>query len=196
MSAITPPRASAPAPPDEGPAPPHDPEDDRHADDADDAPPRARSVRELLALGAGQVDLLVFRLGHERFAIEIAAVEEAVELDGMRAVPDAATTLLGVTDLRGRLLPVFTPARTLRAPLAGAAPVILVMREGDRRVALAVDDVEDVLVLEPHALRDPSLPDAGDDLVFGVVRVEGDLVTVLDAAALVASCIAPSLEAA
>jgi chemotaxis signal transduction protein len=68
---------------------------------------------------------------------------------------------------------------------------MLVMRDGDRRVALAVDDVEDVHLLEPTALRTPALPDDGDDLVFGVVRAGDALVTVIDAATLRAACVAP-----
>jgi purine-binding chemotaxis protein CheW len=167
------------------------------ADDEEPTRPRVRGVRELLAAGAGQVDLLVFRLGRERFGVEIAAVEEAVELSETRPVPDAPTTVVGVTDVRGALVTVFSPARALRCAPRADVPVMLVMRDGERRVALAVDDVEDVLVLEPSLLRTPALRNSADDLVLGVVRAGSDLVTVLDPAALVAGCVAaPAEEAA
>ncbi|HEU4566141.1 MAG TPA: chemotaxis protein CheW [Gemmatimonadaceae bacterium] len=175
--------------------------EDAELPEADDeglepASPRLRTVRELLIAGVGQVDLLVFRLGRETFAIEIAAIEEAVELGELRPVPDAADALLGVADLRGRLLPVFTPARVLRADPSPDTPVMLVMREGERRVALAVDDVEDVLVLEPATLRTPSLRDAAEELVLGVVRAGDALITILDAAALLGATVSPLAEAA
>jgi chemotaxis signal transduction protein len=72
---------------------------------------------------------------------------------------------------------------------------MLVMRDGERRVALAVDDVEDVYVFEPSVLKSPVLRNGTDDLVLGVVRGAANLVTVLDPAALVAACVAaPSPE--
>ncbi|MDQ3699019.1 MAG: chemotaxis protein CheW [Gemmatimonadota bacterium] len=173
-------------------APAENPRADAESDEL--AGPRIRTMRELRALGSGQVDLLLFRVGSELFALDLVAIEEAVELPPVRTVPDAATAMLGVTDLRGRLVAVFSPAQTLRCVPDAKIPVLLVMRLGDRRVGLAVDDVEDVLVLEASDLRTPSLRHGNDELVHGVVRRAGALVTVLDAPALLAACVSESNE--
>jgi purine-binding chemotaxis protein CheW len=151
---------------------------------------RIRSVHELLRLPDGEVELLLFRIGAESFAFDLAAAEEAVELVSVHAVPDMPDAMLGVFDLRGRLVPVYSPAAVLRAQ-AGDAGVLLLMRAGDRRVGIVVDDVQDVVVLGRAMLRPPPSIE-GDGLVLGVAFFDDELVTILDAHALVATCALPS----
>ncbi|MDE3129414.1 MAG: hypothetical protein KGL38_15500, partial [Gemmatimonadota bacterium] len=55
------------------------------------------------------------------------------------------------------------------------------------RIALAVDDVDDVLPLPPEA-RGRAPLDFGDALLVGVARRGADLIGVLDPAALIAAC--------
>lgn len=167
--------------------------------DADDQLPveeRIRTMRDLLALGAGEVELLMFRVGAELFAFELVAAEEAVELECVHEVPDMPEAMRGVIDLRGRLVPVYSPAGTLRVPHAPNGGVLVLMRSGERRVALVVDDVEDVIVLDRTMLRPPPSADT-DSLVLGVAFIGDALVTVVDAHVLVAACAVPvSAEAA
>jgi purine-binding chemotaxis protein CheW len=169
---------------------------------ADDAPPadgeevadveqRIRTVHELMALPSGEVELLLFRLGAESFAFDLAAAEEAVELESVHAVPDMPDAMLGVFDLRGRLVPVYSPAVSLRSEGSGAAGVLLLMRAGERRVGLVVDDVQDVVVLDRTMLRPPPSVE-GDGLVLGLAFFGDELVTILDAHALVATCALPA----
>jgi len=148
------------------------------------APPRP--LREQVQDGAGSAKLLLFRVGHERFAAELGCVEEAIEPEVVTPVAGMPEAVLGVVRVRDRLLPLYSPAAVLGTPL-GAPAVALVARAGDRRVALAVDDVLDVLDV-PLAEVKPA-PTDGDD-VIGVVRSGGDLVTVIDWEALVARCLA------
>ena len=155
-----------------------------------------RNVRELIAIGLGQVELLSFRVGREMFAIDLACVEEAVESDAVHAVPDMPDAMLGVIELRGRLVPVFSPSRVLRAELGSADGVMLLMRAGDRRVGIAVDDVDDVITVDMPALRHPLLNDAGDGLLLGVAASGAGLVGILDGNALVAACMGTSLPEA
>jgi len=157
---------------------------------------RSRNVRELLAIGVGQVELLSFRVGREIFAIDLASVDEAVESDAVHAVPDMPGSMLGVFELRGRLVPVFSPSRVLRAELSSPDGVMLLMRSGDRRVGIAVDDVEDVILVDVPSLRRPVLDDAGDGLLLGVAASDAGLVGILDGSALVAACTGYSLPEA
>ncbi len=147
-----------------------------------------RNVRELLEGGLGHVELLSFRVGREMFAIDLACVEEAVESHSVHTVPDMPGAMLGVIELRGRLVPVFSPSHVLRAELSGGDGVMLVMRAGDRRVGIAVDDVEDVIVVDMPALRRPVLDDASDGLLLGVAATGAGLVGILDGRVLVAAC--------
>ena len=156
-----------------------------------DVEERIRTVQELMSLPSGEVELLLFRLGAESFAFDLAAAEEAVELESVHAVPDMPDAMLGVFDLRGRLVPVYSPAVSLRSEGSGAAGVLLLMRAGERRVGLVVDDVQDVVVLDRTMLRPPPSIE-GDGLVLGVAFFGDELVTILDAHALVATCALPA----
>ncbi len=170
--------------------------DESEADDLLPVEERIRTMRDLLALGAGEVELLMFRVGAELFAFDLVAAEEAVELESVHAVPDMPEAMLGVIGLRGRLIPVYSPAVTLRVPHAAEGGVLVLMRSGERRVALVVDDVEDVILLGRTMLRPPPSADT-DSLVLGVAFIGNALVTVVDAHALIAACAVPvSAEAA
>ena len=68
----------------------------------------------------------------------------------------------------------------------------LVFRRGDRRLAVAVEDVFDTMTIEEGMLR--KAPGAGvkDDVLIGVVRRGRHLVGVLDATLLIDALAAPS----
>jgi chemotaxis signal transduction protein len=135
----------------------------------------------------GVQDLLVVRVGRERFALPVEAVEELVESPRPRAVPGAATAVVGVFALGDALLSLYDPAVVLGAPLDGA-PVALVMRSGPGRLALAVDDADDVMRVDLSEVREAPRDGTDDDLVVGVLWKRPDLITVLDARAVAAAC--------
>lgn len=142
---------------------------------------------------AGAQDLLVVRVGSERFAVPLESVDELVESPQLRLVPGAPENLLGLFTLGPALLPLYSPAAILGAEAAGDQ-VALVMRGGRARVALAVDDAEDVITVSLADVLDAPRTGRHDDVVLGVIRNGGDLLTVLDARAVVASYAALSME--
>ena len=145
--------------------------------------------RERVRARAGRAELLLFRIGRELFATALSAVEEAVELTEIRPIPEMSREMLGVFDLRGRMIPIYTPGITLGVPLAESPRAALVVRSGDRRMALAVDDVEDVLDADLATVRPAPGIDDGDGVLLGVVRQGRSLVAVLDGEALVNACL-------
>ncbi|GAC1683308.1 MAG: hypothetical protein NVS9B3_01180 [Gemmatimonadaceae bacterium] len=139
------------------------------------------------------VELLLFRVGAELFATDLAAVEEAVELPEVRALPEMADAMLGIFDLRGRMTPIYTPERALGVARSVPGGVALLMRAGERRVALAVDDVDDVLRPDLALLRDPPTLGAVGETILGVLRQGSQLIAIVDADALVAACVIDSV---
>jgi purine-binding chemotaxis protein CheW len=154
-----------------------------------------RPAREAIAAGQGQVELLIFRLGGELFAIDLAAVDEAAELDALHRVPEMPDGVLGVFNLRGRLVPAHSPALLLGIAQAGDPRVVLVTTAGDRRVGLAVSDIEDVAQLDVAAVRRPPVPDGGG-ILLGVAKHGAELIGIIDAGALVAACVLPQFTEA
>ena len=153
------------------------------------APDPAPPFRDRVRARTGRAELLLFRVGHELFATALSVVEEAVELAGIRPIPEMSHAMLGVFDLRGRMIPIYSPAAALGVPLADAPLAALVVRSGERRMALAVDDVEDVLDADLAGVRPaPGIEDA-DGVLLGVVRQGRALVALLDGEALVNACL-------
>ena len=133
-------------------------------------------------------ELLLFRIGRELFATDLRRVEEAVDLAELQQIPGAAMPVRGVCTLRGTLVPLFSPAAALGVTPTGGATA-LVVRDAAGRIAIEVDDVEDVR----HVLDGELRPVPGEDsrdapVVRGVVRRGSSLVAVVDLDALVAAC--------
>jgi chemotaxis signal transduction protein len=136
-------------------------------------------------------DFLVFRVGRELFATELRAVEEAVDLtavEPVQPVPGSGSPVRRIFTLRGTLVPLFSPAHALGVALEEAATA-LVVRDRRGQVAIAADDVEDVLTLREGELRPVPARDARDGGVLrGMVRRGSTLVAVVDLDALIAAC--------
>ncbi len=145
--------------------------------------------RERVRARVGVQDLLVVRVGNERFALPVEAVEELVETPRCNVIPGAPRALRGIFPLGDRLLSLYDPEELLGARLTGE-PVALVMRSGARVLALAVDDAEDVIRVELAQIRNPPRSDREDELVLGILWRDPQLIALLDARALSAACAA------
>ena len=169
-----------------------DDEEDAYDDRWDDATyahhrgPR-RPLRDRARGRTGVVELLMFRIGTERFAVELSSVEEAIDLPDVHHVPEMPPAMVGVITVRGALTPVFTPddALGVRVETRSAA---LIFRSVRGRFALAIDDVDDVMTLDLSQLRDAPGVDGSDPVVLGVARNEATIVALVDAEALVEAC--------
>lgn len=135
--------------------------------------------------------LLLFRMGDARFAAPLATVEEAVDLDAsaVQGIPGENPALRGVFPLRGALVPLYDPAPALglRAA-AGMTAMVVRPQGGDTRIALAVDDVEDLLENVNDGDVRPPGPGDVDGIVRGVLHGAGGIIVLVDLYALVGAC--------
>jgi chemotaxis signal transduction protein len=146
-----------------------------------------RPLRERARGRLGTAELLMFRIARERFAVELACVEEAIDLPEVHHVPEMPPAMLGVISVRGALTPVVTPEEALGVPVEGRTAA-LVFRAAEGRFALAIDDVDDVLSLDLATLREAPGIEGSDSLVLGVALHAGAIVALLDADMLIESC--------
>lgn len=130
--------------------------------------------------------VLVFRMGHERFGIPLSDVHEVLDAQPIQRVPDAADTVLGVTSIRGALTTVYD-VRSLLSSGGSADGALLVFDRGDRRIAVAIDDVFDATLVESGELLEVPRRAASDGLLSGMLRRGSELVAVLDTDAFLAA---------
>jgi purine-binding chemotaxis protein CheW len=159
-------------------------------DDLEEQANDRRPFRERVRNRTGMADLLLFRIGEEMFATDLASVEEAVTLPEIHHLPEMPVAMLGAFNLRGRLTPVYSPAHVIGVPLRGEAQAALLVRADTRRLGLAVDDVEDVFQVDLATVREAPGTDDADGILLGVAHHGMALVSLVDADALVAACVA------
>src|SRR3712207_4028630 len=102
--------------------------------------------------------LVVFDLANEHYGVEIAAVEGIIKKQAITAVPRAPHYVEGVTNLRGKVLPVIDLRK--RFGLSAAADSkdtrIVVVEMGGATVGMVVDGVSEVLRVGDDAIEPPS----------------------------------------
>jgi chemotaxis signal transduction protein len=113
---------------------------------------------------------IIARIGGERFGFATRDVEEALDAPTVGWVPFAQNGLLGQMRHRDRTVSAFDGGwmfgvtRSVRT--ADAPETALMLRDGDRCVALIVDDVEDLCAIAMQGVR--PVPRGAD--VDGVLR--------------------------
>ncbi|MFP5355119.1 MAG: chemotaxis protein CheW [Gemmatimonadota bacterium] len=153
------------------------------------APAALLRFRDRVRARIGTAELLAFRLGCERFAFDVRALDEVLDAPPIDRIAggDGRAIMVGLVRHAGTTIALFDAARLLVAGEARGAQV-LVMRSGARRIALLVDDVDDVTTLDLRAIKPPPF-DATDDLLLGVTWDHEVLTAILDARALISTCL-------
>lgn len=135
--------------------------------------------RRIHTAPAGQRWLRV-AVGDDRYAVELLRVQEVVRLAPVIAVRGAVPSLLGVMNLRGRVVPVHDLGRWLRRQ-----PVqpddrarIVVLEYQDELVGMLVTAVTDVVTLDTPQIEPPT-PGLRDRVGMGIARTPGAPPTVL-----------------
>jgi purine-binding chemotaxis protein CheW len=131
-------------------------------------------------------ELLLMRHGVEFFALVLTATMEALELPALTRIPESPAYLLGMLTDRGAGIPVFAGSCVLEVEGLGASDqVLVIVRDGERKVGLVVDEVEDVIMADVSMMQQPMDSMRCGGVVRGVVRSGHRLIAVLDARALV-----------
>lgn len=119
-------------------------------------------------------------VGDDRYAVELLRVQEVVLLAPLIAVRGAAPSLLGVMNLRGRVVPVHDLGRWLRrAPVeVDERSRIVVLEFQDELVGLLVTAVTDVVTLDGPQIEPPTRG-LRDRIGMGIARTPGAPPTVL-----------------
>lgn len=156
------------------------------SESAIEAPVAALSFRERVTKRSGSAQLLVFRVANELFGVELVTAEEALDMPTLHRLPEMPPSMLGVFTLRGALVSVFEPQLMLGIGCRQAATAV-VFCGGDRRVAIATDDVDDVITIDLRAVREApgGVTRTREGALLGIVHRDADLIALLDTAALI-----------
>jgi len=132
---------------------------------------------------------LVVRTDRGRLGLALGDVVEVAVAEGVTQVPGRHRAVRGVVQLRGRLVPLvhLRAILTDTEPPAEISDTCVLATCAGRAVALEVDEVDTIVPDPPEPV--PSgwrIP-----WVVGVARRRGDVIPVVDAAALAGRLVAP-----
>ena len=148
--------------------------DDLAATQAADAPRRATRMETWLS----------FRLQDETFGLPITHVLEVVRVGAISRVPEAPAAIRGVTNLRGRVVPVVDLRVRLwmAAATLGERSRLLVATARGRLIALLVDDAWQVVRIDRNEVQPPpaDVLSAGTDYLIGMISTGDALMFLLD----------------
>lgn len=128
--------------------------------------------------------LVVFHVGDGgEYAIPIERVQEVVRYEPPRAIASDRPWMLGVTSLRGHVLPVCDLASRLGLPADGQPSRLLIATSEDgTQIAFAVSAVDEIASVDPSEIDAPAA--WHDPAVSGVARIDERIVVILDPARL------------
>jgi purine-binding chemotaxis protein CheW len=99
----------------------------------------------------GQALLIsTFHLGDTMFGIDTLRVQEAIKIPDMTTVPRAQASILGVVNLRGRIVTIIDLNRKLGLELSPvtADSRLIIVSWADEQIGFLVDRIDDVIPIE------------------------------------------------
>lgn len=128
--------------------------------------------------------LVVFKLSTEEFAFEVVSVESIIKLQAITKIPHAPNSVVGVTNLRGNIVPVIDLKTRLGLPAAEPSidTRIVVALIQDQKVGMVVDAVSQVIEIEDTSIEDTPRVSTSIDSSYirGIVNIDNELVILLD----------------
>ncbi|MBT1700652.1 chemotaxis protein CheW [Fulvivirgaceae bacterium PWU4] len=134
---------------------------------------------------------LTFALGAEKFAITVESVQEIVELDQVTKVPNAPEYMLGIINLRGKVLPLLDTRLKLGLPKTEITKksriMVLDIEAGDDKnvqIGALVDVAKEVIQLQPEEIQEaPDFENYKTQApITGLVNNQGDITMIMDIA--------------
>jgi purine-binding chemotaxis protein CheW len=129
--------------------------------------------------------MITFSLAGKDYGVDIMNVKEIAKADKFTYVPNAATFVRGVYNLRGDIIPIIDLRTFFRLPVEASPDGqenMLILRIEDRVYGTIVDKIDKVVGINTESIQPPH-PIFGDiniKFISGVVEKQGDLYIILD----------------
>jgi len=136
------------------------------------------------AIAGAEMQLVVFELGDESYGVDISRVQDINRMQEITEIPHAPESVVGVINLRGRVIPVIDLRKRFGLPEAVHTKdtrIVVVHLEGNL-IGVIVDAVSQVLRIPADIVEPPSPVLAGVDSRYlrGIAKLDDRLVILLD----------------
>ena len=136
------------------------------------------------AIAGAEMQLVVFELGDESYGVDISRVQDINRMQEITEIPHAPESVVGVINLRGRVIPVIDLRKRFGLPDAVHTKdtrIVVVHLDGNL-IGVIVDAVSQVLRIPADIVEPPSPVLAGVDSRYlrGIAKLDDKLVILLD----------------
>lgn len=130
------------------------------------------------------LQLASFKLGDDKYAIDIMCIKEITRLQPIKKVPKAPTFVDGIINLRGTIVPILDLRKRFDVQTATEMKKnrIFIVTILKKPVGLLVDEATEVIRISPNQVkRAPEFAKTKDSQFFsGVFDKNGELIFILD----------------
>ena len=141
-------------------------------------------LEERISKDQDGLQVVVFKLGIEEYAVEILYVQEIKKLLTITRVPKADHYIEGVVNLRGTIIPIINLHTRFSLQPQGDEEDkrIIVFQINDLKVGVIVDVVLEVVHLQKKDIDEAtkSYESTNADHIMGVIKKDGRLLILLD----------------
>lgn len=128
--------------------------------------------------------IATFYLDRFWFGVEVDHVQEVIRYQEITRVPLAPAMVRGLINIRGQIVTALDLRQRLGLPEppVDQPPMNLVVRAGDEMVSLLVDEIGDIVKVEPAEFEPPPdfLEGEVRHLIQGVCKLENRCLLILD----------------
>jgi purine-binding chemotaxis protein CheW len=130
------------------------------------------------------LQLVSFNIGEEEFGVDILRVQEINRMVDITRVPNAPDYVVGVINLRGKVIPIIDLRRRLGMPTReyGKDTRIVVLEIDGKVIGFIVDSVNEVLRIDKNITEPPPPMVSGIDseYITAIGKLEDRLLILLD----------------
>lgn len=127
-------------------------------------------------------ELLLFRLGEsahsnnrELYGINVFKVRELLEMPKITEVAGICSPMMGVTNVRGQIVPVIDLAAAVGCKPAGGHRILMITEYARSTQAFAVEDVEEIVRLEWSQVLSAEGTAGNAGMVTSIARLDGNV---------------------
>lgn len=97
----------------------------------------------------------IFKLGEETFGIGITKVIEILNMQKIYSLPELPEFLSGIITVRGEVIPLLDLRKRFGVSSPETRELIIVVRYDHEKLGLLVDEIKEILTLNPEDISSP-----------------------------------------
>ncbi|MGG7163919.1 chemotaxis protein CheW [Clostridium ihumii] len=126
------------------------------------------------------MQVVVFKIGDEQFAVETSKVQSISDMTNITMVPKAPSHIKGLINLRGIIITILDINLILDMnPSYAEEQNIIILNLEDESVGITVDSVDEVLDIEDSSVE-RALGEKEKIFIKGVINLKDRIITLLD----------------